>query len=67
MVNIDVRPERRFRVQEPSGDRVVTESAIFAEYWPYWRAQMEHIGKSHEATKARCLDEWTVINWAEEL
>ena len=46
----------------------ITEEEIIKRYWPYWSDQMiKKFGEEDtRITEERCIDEWTVVNWAWE-
>jgi hypothetical protein len=50
-------------------DKVYTEQDILNEYWGVWSARMtEMFGPDHPLiTKENCIDDWTVVNWAEKI
>lgn len=68
------RSKRRWSYNEPLwnqdgdivGDTIVTmnENQILKEYFPHWSAEMIKVGKQDMISEERCLDEWTVVNWA---
>lgn len=58
---------RRWKVQDPSGEYVVTEAEILATYYQYWAAQMVKVGKASLVTPAACIEDWVVIHWAWEI
>lgn len=51
---------------------VFSEEDILADYWEYWKKQMEEIKKKHSnykyvpITKEECIKDWVVVNWAWE-
>jgi hypothetical protein len=63
---------RRFRVVDPGAndepiDEIWSEKGILSVYFPYWSTEMHKQGKTDRISYERCLDDWLVINWAEEL
>jgi hypothetical protein len=52
-----------------SGHRIVrrTRSQILAEYGPYWRERMRQAGHADQVSDDACVEDWCVVNWAEEV
>jgi len=44
---------------------VLTEDEILDCFWHYYQKVMENLGR--EATKQQCIDDFLVVNWAEEV
>ena len=44
-----------------------SEEDIITEYWTYWWGRMIEIGKVDLITKENCIDDWVVVNWANEI
>ena len=44
---------------------VLTEDEIIAQYWEYWSGKMKEIGREADITRERCIEDWSVIHWAE--
>ena len=48
----------------------LSEDEIIEEYYPYWSGKMiEKFGQEEfdkSWTKADCIDDWVVVNWAVE-
>lgn len=55
-------------VDPPDGPTVIemTEAQILEEYWPYWKEQMEKVGRSELISPERCIQDWVTVNWAWE-
>lgn len=57
------------------GCRVITlsEEEILETYYPYWRAAVERVNpthfenKSEDELKEDALQDWAIINWADEV
>lgn len=58
---------RIFKYQDPSGTYIVTEDEIRTQFYPYWKEQMEKIGKAEEATFENCVEDFIVVHWATPL
>jgi hypothetical protein len=64
---------RRFRYVEPLGKMdepltiTVSERWIRLRYWPYWKKQMRALGRHDLISFDNCIDDFVVVNWAEEL
>lgn len=43
-----------------------SEDQILESYYPYWKGKMMEVGKQDMITKERCIDDWTVVHWAQE-
>lgn len=56
--------EPQYRYQDPSGTYDLTRSEILAEYFPWWSAQMQRVGKADQISEDACLDDWIVTHWA---
>lgn len=60
--------ERHFKVLEQNeGEVIYSESWIKDNYWPYWCQQMRRIGKQDQISFESCIEDWIIINWAEEI
>lgn len=61
---------------EPAGQTsepvytVMSDAAIIAEYFDYWRDRMQKAAKPVSALieqdYSRCIDDWVVVHWAVE-
>ena len=72
---------RRFRIVEPRDpdnnnwepvDVIVTDSQILEWYWATWwkKAKVfyqEHPNCQNSVSMESCIEDWIVINWAEEI
>lgn len=58
---------RKFLIQEPDGDIVLTEEEIIRDYFPYWKNEMVKVGKENEISHKNCLEDFIVVNWAQEI
>lgn len=45
---------------------VMSEEEILNSYFSYWVGRMTAVGKQDQISKAECLDDWIVVNWAVE-
>lgn len=45
---------------------LMSERQILRDYFPYWKAQMERVGKSAEISEAACVEDFCVVHWAVE-
>lgn len=67
------KPKVKYRIAiyDVAGDstKVYTEADILNEYWEYWSSKMtEKFGPNDpQITKQNCIDDWTVVNWAEKI
>jgi len=48
-------------------DVFVTEEYIIEHYFPYWSEQMKKVNKEHLINKENCIEDYIVVNWAEEV
>lgn len=50
------------------GPREITEDQIIEQYWPFWSEKMKEIHGENSPliTRANCIDDWAVVNWAVE-
>lgn len=54
----------------PNGvERVFTEEEIKAIYYPFWKSKMDEHNILNDCDKSfeSCLQDWIIINWAEEI
>ena len=63
---------RRWRYIEPGPslepiERVFTDEEILATYYAYWQERMRHVGKADQISPENCIEDWVVVNWAEEI
>lgn len=65
---------RRFKYLDPptprypDGEvRVFKEEDIRMLYYPYWSEKMKKAGKEDLISFENCLEDWMVVNWAEEI
>ena len=49
------------------GQHFWTEKRIIAEYFTYWSDQMKRIGKEDQICHENCIEDWVIVNWAQEL
>jgi hypothetical protein len=52
---------------DQDGTHEITEEEIKELYFPYYKSNMNKIGKGNEATFENCLEDFKVINWAYEI
>lgn len=45
---------------------IMGDSAVLAEYWDYWCAQMTRVGKSDLINQEDCILDWATVHWAVE-
>jgi hypothetical protein len=48
-------------------DIVLTENEILQQYYPRWVQLMIKAGKTDLITPANCIEDFVVVNWAEEV
>ena len=58
---------RQFKVQDQDGEHIYTEDYIREHYFPYWKEMMIKVKKENEISFESCLEDWIVVNWAEEI
>lgn len=61
---------RKWLVLSPEGDEVVSEEEIISGgYFDYWKEKMENkFGADSELiTKENCIEDWVIVNWAQEI
>lgn len=58
---------RAFVFQDQDGEHTVTEEGILRTYYPYWCGEMTKVGKFEEISIESCIEDFTVVNWAEEV
>ena len=58
-----VEPDIDFRPIEYT----VTEDEIIAKTWDYFCSSMKKVGKENLITKQACIDDFIIVNWAEEV
>lgn len=46
---------------------IYSEAEILAAYYPYWSDQMRKAGKAADINDRNCIEDWIVVNWAEEV
>lgn len=58
-----------FYYEYPFGGVAISEEDILKQYWDYWHGKM--VAKfgpdSDKITKEKCIEDWVVIHWAEEI
>jgi len=72
---------RHFRLVEPKDpsngnwepvESIVTDSQVLDEYWRVWWKRAKAFYQKHPnsrlpITKEACIEDWVIINWAEEI
>lgn len=58
---------RKWKYIDPSGEYEKTESDILAKYFECWSARMKKTGREHLISEERCIEDWVVVNWAQEV
>lgn len=61
------KPKKTYFYEDPWGTHILTEDQILAVYWDFYRKAMLKVNKSHLVSKANCIDDWVVVNWAVEI
>lgn len=46
---------------------IYSEKHILDSYFPYWTEMMVKAGKGDFVNQKNCIDDWTVVHWAEEV
>lgn len=46
---------------------VWSEDQILASYFAYWSSKMAEVGKQDLISRERCLEDWIVVHWAQEV
>ena len=65
---------RKWKWEEPADESatssvtiVVTEEEIIRDYYPWWKAKMESLGRHDKISHENCIEDFVIINWAEEV
>ena len=68
---------KRYKIVDPVFDKdrkligseetILTDFDIIDDYFPYWSKRMKAVGKEDMISIERCIDDYIVVNWAEEL
>jgi hypothetical protein len=43
-----------------------SEEQIIKSYYSYWAQKMIIAGRGDDISRDRCIDDWTVVHWAQE-
>lgn len=46
---------------------ILSDDAVIVTYWDYWREKMTGAGLEHLLDTERCIQDWAVVNWAQEV
>jgi|AntDeeMinimDraft_6_1070357.scaffolds.fasta_scaffold07717_1 hypothetical protein len=47
-------------------DEILSERDIIKQYFDFWSRRMSAVGKEHLISYENCIEDWVVVNWAEE-
>lgn len=47
--------------------KTFTEEEILKTYYPWWKSELESLGRSNLVSEENCIEDWVVINWAWEV
>ena len=46
---------------------ILTEAEILEQYYPSWVDKMRKVGRGHLISNKKCIKDWVVEHWAEEV
>jgi hypothetical protein len=46
---------------------IMSDEAVIAVYWDYWREKMTRAGLEQLLDTERCITDWATVNWAQEV
>jgi hypothetical protein len=58
---------RIFKYQDPDGEHTVTDACILETYFPWWKREMERLGRSSLINEETCIEDWVTVHWAWEV
>jgi len=49
------------------GEHLCSEDEIIKIHFAYWSEKMKSVNKEHLINRKNCIDDFVIVNWAEEI